>query len=177
MKDARVIRFNGEGPDSNRNFPVHSRIGLPDMNQDASNEYLKNAVMSASPAQLTMMLYDGAIRFASQARDSLKRGNIEESCEKLIRAQKIVLELRNGLRNEINPQLCEQMAALYDFIYNRLVDANLNRSMSLVDEALKVLRHQRETWQMLMDKVRSEKGNRSAASQANEIGDTLCFQA
>lgn len=147
------------------------------MTSDASNEYLKNSVMSASPAQLTMMLYDGAIRFASQAKDALKVGDIEESCEKLIRAQKIVLELRNGLRHEYNPQLCEQMADLYDFIYNRLVDANLKRSISLVEEALKVLRHQRETWQLLMDKLRSEQSNRSAVNDAASIGQSLSFHA
>jgi len=147
------------------------------MTNDASNEYLKNAVMSASPAQLTMMLYDGAIRFAQQAKDALKVGNIEESCEKLIRAQKIILELRNGLRHEYNPQLCEQMAGLYDFIYNRLVDANLKRSMSLVDEALKVLHHQRETWQLLMDKLRTEQTNRSAIDDAGEISASLSFHA
>src|SRR5690606_20964571 len=123
------------------------------MKEHASNEYLRNAVMSASQEQLTLMLYDGAIRFSLQARDALSRGDIETMCEKLIRAQKIVLEMRNGLRHEVNPTLCEQMAGLYGFIYNRLVDANLKRSLTMIDEALTILRHQRDTWQLLIDKV------------------------
>lgn len=146
------------------------------MYENGSNEYLKNAVMSASQEQLTLMLYDGAIRFATQGRDALAQGRFEESCEKLIRAQKIVLELRNGLRFEINPALCEQMAGLYGFIYNRLVDANVKRSLTLIDEALKILRHQRDTWQMLMDKVRSENVNRNAVADADDIRMSLSVE-
>lgn len=127
------------------------------MTHDPSSEYLKNAVMTATPEQLQLMLYDGAIRFAGQARDAMGRGDLETSCEKLIRAQNIVLEMRNGLRHEVNPTLCAQMASLYTFIYNRLVDANLKRSQSALDEALKILNHQRETWQILVEKVRGER--------------------
>ena len=134
------------------------------MSHDASGEYLKNAVMTATPEQLQLMLYDGAIRFAGQARDALGRGDYEESCEKLIRAQNIVLEMRNGLRHDVNESLCSQMSALYTFIYNRLVDGNMKRSQSAIDEALKILHHQRETWQMLLDKVRSERARTSTRS-------------
>ncbi len=133
------------------------------MTNEASKEYLRNAVMTATPEQLQLMLYDGAIRFATQASDALRLGKLDESCEKLIRAQNIVVEMRNGLRREINPTLCDQMAALYDFIYNRLVDANLKRSQSDLDQAVRVLRHQRETWQMLIEKVRTERDEGNAA--------------
>jgi flagellar secretion chaperone FliS len=146
------------------------------MQDSGSNEYLKNAVLSASQEQLTLMLYDGAIRFATQGREALAKCDFETSCEKLIRAQKIILELRNGLRFEVNPALCEQMAGLYDFVYTRLVDANIKRSLTLIDEAVRILRHQRETWQMLMDKVRSASANRAAADDAGAIGMSLCIE-
>ena len=67
-----------------------------------------------------------------------------------------MLEMRNGLRPEVNLELCEQMAALYDFVYNRLVDANMQRDPAAIDEALTILEHQRETWSMLIEKVRRE---------------------
>ena len=85
----------------------------------ASDEYLRNTVMTATPEQLQLMLYDGAIRFSTQAREALAKSDFETSCEKLLRAQRIMLEMRNGLRPEVNLELCEQMAALYDFVYNR----------------------------------------------------------
>ncbi len=124
------------------------------MSHDAQGEYLRNAVMTATPEQLQMMLYDGAIRFARQARETMEKGDIETSCEKLLRAQNIVLELENGLRPEVNPELCRQLSGLYTFIYNRLVDANMKRDVALVDEALSILEHQRETWRLLMDRAR-----------------------
>lgn len=150
------------------------------MTPDAKNEYLRNAVMTATPEQLHLMLYDGAIRFASQARDALAKGEIEASCEKLIRAQNIILEMRNGLRHEINPKLCDQLASLYSFIYGRLVEANMKRSRTAIDEALKILNHQRETWQMLIDKTRDERSHVSTPSQARstsgEAGTTLSLE-
>ncbi len=126
------------------------------MNRDAPHEYLRNAVLTAPPEQLQLMLYDGAIRFAEQARAALLRRDFDNSCEKLIRAQNIVVELRNGLRPEVNPSLCERMAALYDFIYGRLVDANIHHRPEAIDDAIKILNHQRETWRMLLDKLRGQ---------------------
>ena len=127
------------------------------MSQDASGEYLRSAVMTATPEQLQMMLYDGAIRFARQGREALAQRDYETSCEKLIRAQQVVAAMESGLRPDVNPELCAQMASLYGFVYNRLVDANLKHDVTAVDEALRILDHQRETWKLLMDKIRSER--------------------
>lgn len=148
------------------------------MTQDASGEYLRNSVMTAAPEQLQLMLYDGAIRFARQARAALECGDIETSCEKLLRAQRIVLEMQNGLRPEVNQTLCEQMSQLYTFVYNRLVDANLTRNPTLIDEALQVLEHQRETWQLLMDKIRGgdTPGPAVTGSVQDGVGESLSVE-
>jgi len=125
------------------------------MTQKASDAYLQNAVMTATPEQLQMMLYDGAIRFARQAREAMLGKDLETACEKLLRVQRIVTEMKNGLRPEIQPELCEQLAGLYNFVYWRLVEANVRHEPSFIDEALKILEHQRETWRMLLEKVQS----------------------
>lgn len=124
------------------------------MNQEASGEYLRNAVMTASAEQLQLMLYDGAIRFTRQARDAITASDFETSCEKLLRAQRIMQELENGLRPEINPELCQQLGSLYRFVNTCLIDANMKREVGTIDEALQILNHMRETWLMLMDKLR-----------------------
>lgn len=129
------------------------------MNQKPSDAYLQNAVMTATPEQLHMMLYDGAIRFARQAREAMVSKNLETACEKLLRVQRIVTEMKNGLRPEIQPALCEQLAGLYNFIYWRLVEANVKHDTALIDEALQILEHQRETWRMLLEKVQSAKAD------------------
>jgi flagellar protein FliS len=123
------------------------------MGKAKENPYLRDAVMTASPEQLQLMLYDGAIRYALQGRDAVERADWEEAYNKLTRAQQIVLEMQRGLNHEVNPKLCAQVAAVYGFVYHRLVDASVKREVQFVDDALKVLRVERDTWQMVVDKV------------------------
>ncbi len=124
---------------------------------NASGEYLRSAVLTATPEQLQLMLYDGAMRFARQAREAILACDWETSCEKLLRAQRILTEMKNGLRPEIQPALCEQLASLYNFAYWRLVEANTKHDVRPIDEALQILEHQRETWHMLVQKVQSDR--------------------
>ena len=135
-----------------------------------TQEYLKTKVMTASPEMLTLMLWDGAIRFAEQGKDAILKKEIESSYKSLVRAQHIIMELTGCLKHSINPELCGQLASLYNFIYRRLVDANLKREAQLVDDALEIMRHQRETWSMLMDQLAKE---RAAAAQATIGTDTF----
>ena len=126
------------------------------MSTTASHEYLKNAVLTATPQQLHLMLYDGAIRFALKGKEAIETGDIEATYNNLIRAQKIVIEMQNGLNFDVNRDICERMSALYTFIYRKLVDADINKDVSAVDDALKILGHQRETWVLLMEKTQKE---------------------
>lgn len=121
---------------------------------DASeNPYLRDAVLTATPEQLQLMLYDGCIRFAQQGRDAIERKDFETSFEKLTRAQHIILEMQTGLNYDINRELCERVASVYHFLYNKLVDACVKRNTQDIDDALRILRIERETWQILVDKV------------------------
>ena len=133
------------------------------MTATAPNPYLRDAVLSASPEQLQLMLYDGAIRFALQGRDALLKKDYETGYLRLTRAQNIVIEMLNGLNYEVNAELCQRMASIYNFIYRKLVDACVHRNTVEVDDAVRVLRMERETWQMLVDKVnRTREGGDSA---------------
>lgn len=125
--------------------------------QNPSDQYLRNAVMTASPEQLQLMLYDGAIRFTRQGIEGLKAKNYEEVFNGLNRAQKIVFELLGSLNYEVDRSLCTKMAGLYNFIYRRLIDANVKRDIALAEDALRLLEYQRETWVMLMDRIRRER--------------------
>src|SRR4051812_34282568 len=128
-----------------------------------SQEYLKTKVMTASPEMLTLMLWDGAIRFAEQGKEAILKKDIEASYKALVRSQRVGMGLNRGLKHEVNPDLCGKLAALYNFIYRRLVDANLEKEAKFVDDALEIMRHQRETWVMLMDQLTKE---RAAEAQA-----------
>jgi flagellar protein FliS len=124
--------------------------------KDPSHEYLKNAVLTATPEQLQLMLYDGAIRFATQGKEALAASDRENAFNAFDRAQRIVLELGNGINRDVNPELADQMLALYNFVFRRLVEANVEQDEQAADEALTIVRHMRETWVMLMDKLKRE---------------------
>ncbi len=146
------------------------------MADNQNNTYLRDAVLTATPEKLQLMLYDGAIRFSTQAREAIERKDYEESYNKLTRAQHIILEMLNGLDYEVNQDLCERVASIYNFLYRKLVDACVGRSVSDIDDALKVLRIERETWQILVDKLqnardeekRNQAGHGDAPSGASE---------
>ena len=120
---------------------------------NASQEYLRNAVMTARPEQLQIMLLDGAVRFALKGQEALEAKDGEEAFHCLDRAQRICLQLGAGLNRDINPQIAEEMIALYDFCYLRLVDACVHRNPEAVGDAVRVLKHQRETWSLIAEKV------------------------
>lgn len=136
------------------------------------NPYLRDAVLTATPEQLQLMLYDGAIRFALQGRDAIVRKDYEASFEKLTRAQHILLEMLGGLNYDANPELCKRMASTYNFLYRKLVDGCVKREVGDIDDALKVLRIERETWQILVDKVnRIREGTEQAEESTSEATD------
>ncbi len=143
-----------------------------------SMEYLKTKVLTASQEELHLMLYDGAIRFTEQGKAYLQENKLDKAHESLIRAQDIVLEMSAGLDHEANPDLCAKLSSLYNFIYRRLVEGNLKHDVSALDDALKILNYQRETWVMLMEKLASER-QQHAETEANnsdapqEIGASL----
>jgi len=137
------------------------------MSSSAPDAYLRNAVMTATPEQLQLMLYDGAIRFAKQGIEALERKDFETSFNALSRAQKIVLELQSGLRREVNPELCDRMAQLYQFIYSQLVDAGIHHTPSAIAESVRLLEYQRETWVMLIEKVSEERTSPVVAADAS----------
>lgn len=121
-----------------------------------SQEYLKNAVLTATPEQLQLMLYDGAIRFATRGAEAIRAKDREAAFNALERAQLIVLELNAGLRRDVNPELADRMGALYNFVYRRLIEANIHQDEAAIDDALRILRYQRETWVLLMEKLQKE---------------------
>lgn len=127
------------------------------MSQTPANPYLRTKVLTASPQELRLMLYEGAIKFCRQAKDAIGRKDFEASYNALMRAQKIVLELSTSLNPKIAPELCDKLSALYTFIYRKLVDANMERNVAHIDEAIGLLDYERETWEMLMRHLTHER--------------------
>ena len=135
------------------------------MNPQGAQNYLRTQVLTATPEQLQMMLYDGAIRFAEQARPALEAKSWEASYNAISRAQRIITELTGSLRHDIAPELCGRLASIYNFIYRKLVEANVEHKSESLDEAIKILKIQRETWEMLLKQL----GRQKAAEAARKL--------
>jgi flagellar protein FliS len=126
------------------------------------NAYLQTKVLTASPAELRLMLIDGAIRFAEQAKAGLQSRDHEKTFEGFSKARSIVTELISGLNPEADPELCDRLTGLYTYVFTRLVDASSERSVEIVDEVIQIIRFERETWALLVESLSRE--NASAAS-------------
>jgi len=134
------------------------------MNPQAAKKYLQTKVMTATAEQLQMMLFDGAIQSCEQARVALEKKDYERSFQSLSKAQAIVNQLICALKIDVSPDLCKKLKGLYLYAYRRLVDANLRHRVESLDEALSVLKYQRETWAMLMQKLGKHKAAAAAAA-------------
>lgn len=121
------------------------------------NAYLRSKVMSASPEELRLMLLDGALRFASQARHGLVEKDPEAAFAGFTQCRDIVLELLTSVRAEHDPQLAERVRALYSFMYSELVTASLDRDVPRLDKTIALLQYERDTWVMLMDQLARER--------------------
>lgn len=135
------------------------------MNQTATaNPYLRNQVLSARPEQLRLMLFDGAIRFLRNGRKGLEAKDFDVSYTNISKAQKIVLELSNSLQPNVMPEVTEKLTALYTYIYRLLIEASTQRDTEPLDESLKLLKYERETWALLMEKANA--GNTAGSGAA-----------
>lgn len=139
------------------------------MGESPSKQYLRDAVMTASPEQLQLMLYDGALRFARQGGEAVKEGRFEDAYDRLSRSQRIVLEMQQGLRHDVAPELCDRMAAIYMYIYRRLIDGCVNKDVSAIDEAIRLLDFERETWIMLINKLSIEQAGAGSGMVAAKV--------
>ncbi len=118
------------------------------MKQDTINAYQRNAIMTASPAELTLMLYDGAIKFCNIAILGIEKGDMEKAHVNLKKAQAIISEFRITLDRKY--PVWEDFDRVYEYIYRRLVEANMSKKVADVEDALKYIREMRDTWKEVM---------------------------
>lgn len=116
-------------------------------------QYQKNSVNTASGPELTLMLYNGAIKFCNIAIDSIEKKDIPRAHENLIKAQDIIMELRITLNKKY--PIAIEMEQLYDYIYDTLIQANLKKDISKIQEACGLIRNYRDAWQEAMKKSRA----------------------
>jgi len=122
------------------------------MTNEALNAYKRNTVLTATPEELTLMLYEGAIRFMNIAKYSIENKDYEKAHSSLIRAQDIIMELNTTLNMDY--EISHNLRKLYNFIYERLVDANIRKDIKAIDDALEITSDMRDTWKEVIKQIR-----------------------
>lgn len=118
------------------------------MDSNKLNAYQRNAILTASPPELTLMLYEGAIKFCNIAIMAIEKKNYEEANVNLKKAQAIITELRVTLNHKY--PVWEDFERVYDWIYRRLIEGNIHKDIEVVEDALKYIREMRDTWKEVM---------------------------
>ncbi len=118
------------------------------MESNVINAYQRNAILTASPAELTLMLYNGAIKFCNIGIAAIEKNDYEGANTNIKKANAIITELRASLDRKY--PVWEDFERVYDYISRRLVDANIQKDREILEEALKYIREMRDTWQEVM---------------------------
>jgi len=110
----------------------------------AHNVYKQNSVTTASPGDLTLMLYNGCLKFLYKAKSAIQDKDIQEKNINLQKAQAIISELMSTLN--MNIEVSKNMMALYEYMNTRLVEANIRNDISIIEEVEGLVTEFRDTW-------------------------------
>lgn len=112
------------------------------------NKYKENSIKTASPEELTLMLYNGLVKFLMQAQAAIDEKNIEKANNSIIRAKSIVKEFQITLNMDY--EVSANLDSIYNYMYRQLVQANIKKDRSIIDEVLGYAKDLRDTWSQAM---------------------------
>ena len=122
---------------------------------NAYAQYNNNKILTASPAELTLMLYDGAIRFCNIAEIAIEMKDIQKAHNNLMKVQRIIDYLRQTL--DMKYKVAEDFERIYMYLSERLIEANMKKDKEIVVEVNRHLHEVRDTWKEVM-RINGEKG-------------------
>ena len=110
--------------------------------------YQNNRIMTASPAELTLMLYEGAIKFCNIAIMAVEEQDIQKAHTNIMKVEHIIQEFQGTLNHKY--PVAKDFENVYNYILQRLVEANMKKDKDILEEVLGHLRTMRDTWKELM---------------------------
>jgi len=117
--------------------------------------YQQQSVMTASQEELLIMLYNGCIRFIKQGMQAIDDKDIPRAHTNIVKAQDIIVEFISTL--DMRYDVAKSLMPLYDYIYRRLVEANVGKDATILNEALGLVTELRDTWTEAAKLVKAHK--------------------
>lgn len=110
--------------------------------------YANNKIMTASPAELTLMLYEGAIKFCNIAITAVEQKDIRKAHDNIMKTERIIEEFQSTLDHKYS--VAKDFDEVYTYLMMRLREANMKKDKEILEEVLKHLRTMRDTWKEVM---------------------------
>ena len=116
--------------------------------------YQQNSVTQSTPGELTLMLYNGCLKFLNQAKKGIETNNIELKNTNIQKAQNILRELMVTL--DMSQSVSKSMASLYDYMITQLIEANIKNDAAILDEVYGLTTEFRDTWKQVIQTNRQK---------------------
>jgi len=116
-------------------------------------KYKQQSVLAATPAELTLMLFDGCVKFLKQACAFIEAADIEKSHNNLIKASDIISELMSTL--DTNYKISDNLISLYIYIHNEILQANITKDTDKISPVIDLISELRDTWKQAIQIDRS----------------------
>ena len=121
------------------------------------NAYARNKILTASPAELTLMLYEGAIKFCNIAIAAIEEKNVEKAHNNITKVENIIAEFLSTLDHKY--PVAKDFENVYNYLMERLLEANLKKDKEILEEVLTHLRTMRDTWKEVMEQNKAARAN------------------
>lgn len=125
-------------------------------------QYKNNAIVTATPAELTLMLYEGAIKFGNIAIKAIEEGDIQKAHTNIMKVQRIITEFRNTL--DFKYPVAKDFDRVYEYLERRLVEANVSKDKEIMEEMVMHIRSMRDNWKEVMKRAKQPQ----SAAENNE---------
>jgi flagellar protein FliS len=116
--------------------------------RNAAQIYGQNKINTATPAELTLMLYEGAIKFCNKAIDGVRENDLEKVHNNIRKVENIIMEFQATLNHKY--EVAKDFDVIYDYVYRKLVQANIDKTEESLEDVLKELRELRDNWKEIM---------------------------
>ena len=136
---------------------INQRKGIGEsfkQNINPYQQYQQNSVNTASPQELTLMLYNGLVRFLKLAHEGVEEKNIEKANKYIIKSQNIIMEFMCTL--DMQYEVSNGLYSLYDYMHTRLIEGNVKKDKAIVEEVIGYAEELRDTWMQAIKLVKQQ---------------------